>query len=513
MDNRIGIQFTSKVVVVKPVNDQMTLCKCYIMAPGKNCNLTNISKEATDKALPTLFNIPVVGHIFTDEDGNVRAGGHDMELQKNEEGKLSFKVLTVPYGVVPQQDNVHYEEVEEKDGTKKDYLVADVILWTGRYPELLNAKYGEDIYFSQSMEILPYKTSREPDGYTKVEEFQFSALCLLGKSDDPEKNVSPAFEQARVEPYDFSANGEWTKLFGEFKEELARSFAEQAAEKGGKNLDTERIKLLLEEFGMEELPKLNFEVTENTTEEELLAALTEFAATQKENAVEDSGESTKEEPETAPAEEPVKFAVDLTANEKRSKLNSLANGACVWTESLYISYSLVDFDDKYAYCYKCAEGEDIEPEQGNVRIPYAEDDGEWTLDISKEESVRLCWLTKEDEDKIAEKDAEFASLVEYKKSRVEEDRRKEYSDVIAEFSDLCDSEEYKLIIKDAMSFESADALTEKLYAIRGRYAKKPAKKPLETIRIPLDFEKKSEKTKRKEEVDEFMSKYLSAEEK
>lgn len=123
-----------------------------------------------------------------------------MALEKDEDGNYKFKVLTVPYGVVPQQDNVHYEEVEESDGTRKTYLVADVILWTGRYPDLLNAKYSKDLYFAQSMEITPSKTSKE-DGFLNVEEYQYSALCLLGKSDDASKNIEPCFEQARVEPY------------------------------------------------------------------------------------------------------------------------------------------------------------------------------------------------------------------------------------------------------------------------------------------------------------------------
>ena len=173
----IKISFNGKIKPVKPINEQLTLCKCYVMAIGENDNRTIISKESVDDALPTLFNVPVVGHLYADEDGVIRMGGHDITLEKDADGKYIFKSITVPYGTVPQQDNVHYEEVEE-GRAKKTYLVADTILWTGRYPELLDAVYSEDIYFAQSMEIIPSETEKTDAGLN-IKKFQFSALCLL----------------------------------------------------------------------------------------------------------------------------------------------------------------------------------------------------------------------------------------------------------------------------------------------------------------------------------------------
>ena len=59
----IAIAFKAKIKPVKPINEQFTLCKCFVMAIGKNVNKTIISKESVDDALPTLFNIPVVGFL------------------------------------------------------------------------------------------------------------------------------------------------------------------------------------------------------------------------------------------------------------------------------------------------------------------------------------------------------------------------------------------------------------------------------------------------------------------
>lgn len=528
----IEITFKAKIKPVKPINDQLTLCKCYVMALGKNVNKTIISKEAVDDALPTLFNIPVVGHLYMDEDGVIRLGGHDIILEKDADGKYKFTSVTVPYGTVPQQDNVHYEEVEEADGTKNTYLVADIILWTGRYPELLDARYDEDIYFAQSMEILPSDTKKTPEGL-EVNKFQFSALCLLGKSDDATKNVVPCFKSARVEPYKFSDEGNWLELFTEFKEQLAKSYSAVDVVKGGKKaLNTETIKKILLEFGLAEDTVLSFEVAEEMTEDELREKIKELYSqdnqadtsaeggepedndvatgedaganepAQEPETFTENGENSTGEPAT---NEPLKFSVELTYEEKRDALYKALGAYEMHDEKSYIWYCLVDFDDTYVYsCFHFA-GVDIAEERGMIRIPYTFADDKAVLDMARNEKVRQVWLTKADEDKLTADKAQLAELVQYKADRLEEDKRQSYAAVISEFSDLGEIDEYKAVVKDAMTFESVEALTEKLYAIRGKNAGNIEKKSLDKVRIPVGFEAKSKQS----EYDEFMSKYLA----
>ena len=329
MHERLTIGFTSKLVPVKPINEQMTLCKCYVMSIGKNRNKSNITKEAAEAALPTLFNIPVVGHLYVDDDNVCRMGGHDMALERDSEGKYKFRMLTVPYGTVPQQDNVHYEEVTESNGEVRQYQVADIILWTGRYPELLEAKYSDGIYFAQSMEIVPMKTSKS-DGYTNIEKFQYSALCLLGKSDEASKNVEPCFESARVEPYEFSVTEEWIKLFGEFKAELTKSFGACAMEVK-KKLNDEKIKSILSEFGLSDGVKLPFELKPEMSEEDLRRELSAHYSSNQNS-------SEKSETDDENDKVPVRFAVELTYEEKRKKINEALNVLCKWDEQEYRYY-------------------------------------------------------------------------------------------------------------------------------------------------------------------------------
>lgn len=497
----INITFKSKITPIKPINDAFTLCKCYVMAIGANANQTIITKEEVDKAISTLYNIPVVGHLYIDEDNTIRAGGHDTILEKDKDGIYKFKSLTVPYGTVPQQDNVHYEEVEE-DGAKNVYLVADIILWTGRYPELLDAIYSDNIYFAQSMEIIPSDTKQTKNGL-EIKSFQFSALCLLGKSDDNLKNVTPCFKSARVEPYKFSDsdNELWTKLFAEFKDQLAKSYSAVNAIEGGEEvLDIKTIKKILIEFGLSEDTKLSFEIPEGMTESDLREKIKDFA--KKEIPADKKQKETFEE--QVEVKNPVKYEVDLTYKEKRSALESALSDHAACDDTSYIDYYLIDFDDTYVYAYFYHVGLNIKEDTGTIRIPYSFADGKAILEVGNSEVVRNVWLTKSDEEKISAEKAQFEELVKYKADRLQEDKRQSYAAILSDFSDLGEIDEYKALVKEVMSFESAEALSEKLYALRGKNADNIAKKPLGQIRVPIGFEQKSKEN----EYDEFMSRYL-----
>ena len=223
--NRMMISFESKLDPVKVLNKEFTLCKCYVLALEKNRNFSYIGENAVKRAMPTLSNIPVIGHLYEDEDGNILMGGHDIILDKDENDNYIFKSLCVPYGVVPETNNVHFEEIEEPNGRgKKKYLVSDVILWTGRYPELAKAIYNDKTLFNQSMEInvTDYAPLDEDKNYTNILDFSYSALCLLGKSDDPSKNKEPCFPLSRVDKY--TIDDKFTELMEQLKHDLASCF-------------------------------------------------------------------------------------------------------------------------------------------------------------------------------------------------------------------------------------------------------------------------------------------------
>ena len=223
---KFNLNNISKFELIKPINKEFALFKCYVAGVGKNRNMSYISKERMDAALPTLSYAPVVGHLIQNEDGSYRLGSHDAIFDIE---KWEIVPLTVPVGVVVE-NSFGYETVTEY-GVDVDYLTANVILWTGRYPELFDCQYSEDIFCAESMEIdvQQYRPLEEDSNYIEILDFSFSALCLLGKSDDPELNQEPCFISSKLVPINFSAD-DFVAKFNELKEAVKECFNQKEGE-------------------------------------------------------------------------------------------------------------------------------------------------------------------------------------------------------------------------------------------------------------------------------------------
>lgn len=304
-----SLKFKAKVTPIEKINDEFTLCKCYVQGVGKNRNFSYMSKENIQRCLPTLSYAPVVGHLIDklDEDGNPTGekymGGHDYYIDDD----WNLKSACVPYGVV-KADSFNFETVKEyEDEIETEYLTAEIVLWTGRYPELMEAIYSDDFYFNQSMEInvSEFRPYEEDSNYTELTDFTYSALCLLGKADDktsPE-HTEPCFVESKVIPVQYSLEKEeFSKIMGELKNELAFYFNKD-------NTDGKEVKVVENEKEevIETVEEVNEEsteeVVENTTEETPDAEVNEDTNTESENeevqedktVVEASVEETVEE--------------------------------------------------------------------------------------------------------------------------------------------------------------------------------------------------------------------------
>ena len=59
-----SLKFKAKIKPLEKINDEFTLCKCYVQGIGKNRNYSYMSKENIQRCLPTLSYAPVVGHLI-----------------------------------------------------------------------------------------------------------------------------------------------------------------------------------------------------------------------------------------------------------------------------------------------------------------------------------------------------------------------------------------------------------------------------------------------------------------
>lgn len=272
-------------------NSEFVQGTALIAYPGDNRNNSDITELAFNNAMHSLSLIPVVGHWLPEKQN---FGGHDITIEWNG-NQLVLKDNTVPYGVVKENHNAEWIDIEENGITHK-YLKADVVLWYGRYQEQVQKIIDDGI--NQSMEINVKSYSSKTNGNIQIDSFEYSALCLLGKDIDEygnkgEENIEPCFESASITIDKFSVNEQFQEQFnqliqavnsslkgGEIKQMKNTKEGEIMDEKlellKKYNLTTENISFSIEDLSLEEIEskiKEHFALLASQKEKEIINAL------------------------------------------------------------------------------------------------------------------------------------------------------------------------------------------------------------------------------------------------
>ena len=403
-----------RIDALKKLNDEFLLVKIYAMAPGKNRNFTYISKEDTINAIPSAYYCPVVGHIrvYVDDNGVEHAymGSHDFDITDD----WKIKDVTRPYGVIVEGSE-NWEMVDEH-GVDVEYLTFNAILWVGRYPELSEAAYSDEILFNQSMEINinNYRPFEEDSNYWEVLGFTFSAFCLLGKADENSTNghtdkdmehTEPAFISARVEPYAFSLD-EFKKEFSLLKDRISKFVTINETEGGEPMADeTKNVDTAATDF------------EENSAENEVVEPETVEPVNEEAFENEADGDDT-----TDVVEEPTEDGAEEETNEEPTEPEE----------------DLPDYEAMYNEMKSAYEGVVAEFEAYKSAHTYSND--------------------------------EYQILADYKQNRENADRESAENELFESFADrIGETEEFETLKSDAAKY-SIDDLKMRLYAIVGMHS-------------------------------------------
>lgn len=476
MKEKISLFNKQKITYTK-INDNLLAAKCYVMALGKNENKSHFSQESVEKAFYSLAYEPVVANLIKNSDGTYRIGGHDMKVDVVN-GKVTVKSKCVPYGLVLPSEKPEFEIVKE-NGEDVKYLVANVLIWVGRYPEIKEAFYNEVIYCNQSMEINFSEVEKleDDESYIDIKDFTFDALCMLGKSDNTDLNVEPCFLNAKIVPTTFHLDKTFEESFVEFKKELSKELEGlklfSIKEKGGKYMD-EKLELLKKH---------------NLTINDLDFSIDDYSMEELTSKIENY--TKKEE----------KLSFTLSYKEKREALQNSLDGVCERDEEgvlvLEKWYYLNDFSDTYVIVE-----ENVFEKGKNNQTNHYKQEYEYN-DITKEVKyvgdkipVSLSWITDEEKQIIDEQRNEFE---EYKLTH---SHTNEEYDALASFKKIKDEEAMESLInkyKDELSNkdEFATLLNEKekysleefekecIY-IRGLYSSNKKQKLSFSNKFPID---------------------------
>ena len=461
MDNKVlRLTYASALSDLKEANSSFDSGILQIAYAGVNRNGTSISREAFEKAIPSMYNCPVVCNYDRETD---TLGGHDVEVVRDDEGELKLINMTTPVGVIPESAKYEWRSVTEEDGSEHEYLCVEALLWK-RQEAYEHIK--ESGVTSQSMEITVLD-GEQNDGIYDIKDFEFTAFALIG--------VEPCFESASIK-FSFES-------LGEFKEEIAQmmtdlkqaSFAvdeqnDPSSEGSQENFNDTTLRT---EGGEKALDEINENAVQNDTAEyaedcasgnenqdkyalnsaicdNLSKAFSELTQTEDDGWVHPTYLVTDFDMETS-----LVYAVEWNTGDMYG-FKFTADGDNV----------SVDFESRKRYKRIYVEAEDgYQTPERNLWAEFASN-AKKVADFNKEIEEMRCSLETA-ESAIKEKDQAIGELTTFKANVEKEKATSDRQALFANFSDLSGNESFEALVENCMEYDLG-ALEEKCFAIRGK---------------------------------------------
>lgn len=418
---------------IRSVNHSFDTCVIRVCYTGRNRKNSSISEAAIRRAIPSLYNCPVVCRYDPETD---TIGGHDMAI-KNDGGHLRLVNKTEPVGVIPESAPVWFEDDADDNGTMHTYLCTTAILWKRQEAY---RKIKEEGIVDQSMEIKVSDEEVGNDGVVYINDFQFTALTLIG--------VEPVFEGARATVYSME---DYRKDLNEMLLEWKQSVSEG-------NLGASLVYSLK---------------GENVADDNG----TPGGAAEKPDATE----------ETEPMEKEEKYAMMNAIRDGLGEALSAAKlelpcGDVVeryWFIDADIDQKVIYCEDRkdytlYGFNYE-VDGDIVKIDfESKKRMKYAIVDFDYGSEGEPQDDpigAAFSMLGKRADDaaeQLKTANEELFSLREFKETTEKANKAAEKKAVFSMFSDLDGIEEFEAL-KESNDDFTKDVLEEKCFAIRGRH--------------------------------------------
>lgn len=458
-------------------SDRFLKLRLRVCHDGESPNKTYFTKETMVEANKSLEYIPLLAHVYTDENGKPVIGSHDMHIEEDKLNDGGTRVIydETPIGVVPAlaDNNCTIEEYEGRNHTFVDcYLWRDYANYAEQLVENAeNTKLSMEIDFPE--EALSYDAANER---YNISSYRYRGITLLNES------LGTGMKDALATTTNFSANEDIKSKMIVLMEELKQclcDYDKENSEKGGNmNMENEEVvETVVEEVVVEET------VTE-TMEEVVEEPVVEEEVVVEENPV----------VEETPAEEfvenePLVCSFRISHDDTRYGLQSLLNAMC--DESHF--YSVVAVYDKYFYYCDYFSG-DAFKQAYKVRKDVVSFNGD-------PEPVFTEFVTQAERDELEKLRKDYAKLKEFKDNYDAAELKSQKDAIFArdEYSVLADDEAFKALVADAEKYSveeletKADVIFAKFVKTSGEYSVKNETNNNKTL--GLNFNAKPSKKK------------------
>lgn len=444
-------------------SDKFVKIRCRVCHDDESPNKTYFTKETMEKAnKESLEYIPILAHVYMDENGKPVIGSHDMHIEEDKLNDGETRVIydEQPIGMVPSAADNNCT-IEEFNGL--NYTFVDAYVWRdySNYAEQLvenaeNTKLSMEIDFPD--DALSYDAANER---YNISSYRYRGITLLNES------LGTGMKDALATTVTFSANEDIKSKMIVLMEELQKCLREYDHENSeeGENMTMENNEEIVEPV-VETVEEVGEETPAEDAPAEGIPAEEVFV--ENENAPEEVPAEEVPAAEEFSEVEPLVCTFRISHDDTRYALQNLLNSICGENQFLYIE----SVYDGYFYYADYFTG-DAYKQSYKVRKDVVSFNGD-------PERVYREFVTQAEKDELENMRKNYAELVSFKES-VEANELKAQKDAIFarnEYSVLVDDEAFKTLVSEAEKYSveeietKADVIFAKFVKANGEYSAK-----------------------------------------
>ena len=159
-----------------------------VMHTGANLNKTSFTKDAINKAVPTIRNTPILGYVvdeFDEEDKDFKGHEHELRITNKD---VKYVYAGQAYGVIPESCNPRWIVKDDGTGIEREYLRVDGLIWT-KFSDPVDI-FTRDGTKNHSVELTDMACGpADKNGNVPVGSFKFDGCCILSTTDP---SIKPA---------------------------------------------------------------------------------------------------------------------------------------------------------------------------------------------------------------------------------------------------------------------------------------------------------------------------------
>ena len=159
-----------------------------VMHTGTNLNKTSFTKDAINKAVPTIRNTPILGYVvdeLDEEDKDFKGHEHELRITNKD---VKYVYAGQAYGVIPESCNPRWIVKDDGTGIEREYLRVDGLIWT-KFSDPVDI-FTRDGTKNHSVELTDMACGpADKNGNVPVGSFKFDGCCILSTTDP---SIKPA---------------------------------------------------------------------------------------------------------------------------------------------------------------------------------------------------------------------------------------------------------------------------------------------------------------------------------